>query len=104
MARLTKDGHWTVIGCRAAQLGTRETCALLQRPSSIRQCRRAAGHRVRREIARAGTVAPTPLLFRSATQASYAKTISGPETTLKLLRDCWLDCKEYCRKTCFTSE
>jgi hypothetical protein len=93
----------TVTGCRATQSGTGETCALLQQPSSIVQCRRAAGHQVRqvrREVACAGTVVPTPVLFRPATQAGFSRTIYGLEPRVKLRRECWLKC---CRKTCFTS-
>lgn len=72
--RNARSGHWIVIGCRATQSCTRETCGLLQRPSSICPCRRAAGHQVQ-EVACTGSVAPTPVLFRPATQLGFSRTI-----------------------------
>jgi hypothetical protein len=92
----------TLIDCRATQSCTGETCALLQQPPSIRQCRRAAGHQVR-EVACTGIVVPTPGLFRPATYAGLSRTFAGAETRVNLLRDYWLNWKPCCRKTCSTS-
>jgi hypothetical protein len=84
-ARAILSGHWTVIGCRATQLDTTETCALLQRPSSISPCRRAADHQVR-EVACIGIGVPTPALLRETTQAEFS-TIRGLEKIAQV-RDC----------------
>src|SRR5258708_26086625 len=51
----------------------------------------------------AGPAVPTPVRFWPATRAGSSRAISGPETMVKLLRDCWLNCTQCCRKTCLTS-
>jgi hypothetical protein len=71
----TQRGRRAFNGCRATQLDTTETCALLQQSSSICPCPRAAGHRVR-EVACIGIGVPTPIPFRAATQAEFSTTWS----------------------------
>ena len=92
-------GVKVVTGCRATQSDTTETCALLQRPSSISPYRRAADHQVR-EVACIGIGVPTPVPLRETTQAEFS-TIRGLETSAQV-RDCnmlnWTSCY---RKTYF---
>ena len=60
-----------VIGCRATQSCTGETCALLQQLTVQCPCRRAAGHQVR-EVACIGIVVPTPVQLQPAMHAGFS--------------------------------
>src|SRR4051794_18644353 len=85
---MTRNGHQTLIGCRAMRSCTNETFVLLERPFSIPRYRRASAHQAQ-EVPCTGAVLPTTVLFRPATQARFSRTIRGSEK--KLLRECCLN-------------